>query len=81
LIVRESLDRFLIIESCEDALDVVIRLFGRTHITLEGIKTTMAASNERLTAGLRETAAKIAANQPLLEKTNGHDRIFAGQRW
>jgi hypothetical protein len=68
LVVREAPDRTSIIESWDDALDVASRVLGRIKATLDDMNASMAASNERLSAGLRETAAKIAANQRLLEK-------------
>ena len=68
LVVQEAPDRTSIIESWDDALDVASRLLGRIKATLDDMNAGMSASNERLSAGLRETAAKIAANQRLLEK-------------
>ncbi len=68
LLVQETPDRTSVIESWDDGLDVVNRLLGRLKGTLENMNADMTASNERLAAGLRETGAKIAANQRLLDK-------------
>ena len=68
LVVQEAPDKTSIIESWEDAFDLVNRLLGRLKATLEEMNADMSASNERLTAGLRKTAAKVAANQRRLEK-------------
>ncbi len=73
LVVREAPNRTSIIESWDDALDVASRVLGRIKATLDDMNASMAASNERLSTDLRETAAKIAANQRLLEKIiKGH---------
>jgi hypothetical protein len=73
LVVQEAPDRTSIIESWDDALDVASRILGQVNEMLADMNARMATSNERLSAGLRETAAKIAANQLLLEKLiKGH---------
>jgi hypothetical protein len=68
LLVQETPDRTSVIESWDDALDVANRLLGRLKRTLEDMNAGMTKSNKRLTVGLRETGAKIAANQRLLDK-------------
>ena len=68
LVVQESPDKILIIDSLEDALDLLNRLLARIQATLDDMNASMSASNESLSAGLRQTDRKIAANQRLLEK-------------
>ena len=68
LVVQETPDKASIVESCDDALDVINRLLGRLKRTLEDMNTDMEACNERLAAGLRETGAKIVANGRLLDE-------------
>jgi hypothetical protein len=57
----------LIIESWEDALDLH-ESAPRPNPSDDDMNASMSASNESLSAGLRQTARKIAANQRLLEK-------------
>jgi hypothetical protein len=68
LVVQETNDRTSTIESWDDGLDLANRLLGRLRQALEGINSGMATSNERLTNGIRETSAKIAANGRLLDE-------------
>ena len=68
LIVQETPDTASIVESWADGVDVANRLLGRLRQTLEDMNADMSAFNERLAAGLRETDAKIAANQRLLDE-------------
>ena len=68
LVVQETDDRTSTIESWDDGLDLANRLLGRLKQALEGINAGMATSNERLTRGIRETSAKIAANGRLLDE-------------
>jgi hypothetical protein len=68
LIVQETPDTSSRIETWSDAFEVTNRLLGRIEDTLENINANMEKSNRRLTAGLRETGAKIAANRRLLDE-------------
>jgi hypothetical protein len=68
LVVQETADRTSIIESWDQGLDLANRLLGRLNQALDDINAGMAASNERLTRGIDETSAKIAANGRLLDE-------------
>jgi hypothetical protein len=73
LLVHETPDTVSVIESWPDAFDVADRVLGRLKKTLEEMNIDMSAFNQRLAAGLRETDAKIKANQRLLDELiKGH---------
>jgi aminoglycoside phosphotransferase len=68
LIVQEASGVSSTVESWEDGIDVANRILGRLNHTLEAMNADMSTFNDRLTAGLRETGAKIASNQRLLDE-------------
>jgi gas vesicle protein len=68
LIVQESPSKRSMVEIWEDGLKVTNRILGRLQSILREMNEDMARTNERLTAGIRDTTAKIKANQHLLDK-------------
>jgi hypothetical protein len=68
LTVRETDDTTSVVESWDDAFDVANRILKRLGGTLDEMNADMAEFNKRFAAGLRETGAKIAANQRLLDE-------------
>ncbi len=68
LVVQETPDRVSLIESWEDAFELVGRLLGRIGVTLNEMNAELSAFNRRSAANLRKTRAKVTANQRLLDK-------------
>jgi len=68
LVVQEAPGISSTVESWEDGIDVANRILGRLNQTLEEMNVGMSTFNEELAAGLRETGAKIAGNQRLLDE-------------
>ena len=68
LVVQETTEKVSVIESWEEALDLVARLLGRVSKALNEMNADLVESNRRSAAVRRKTKAKIAANQRLLDR-------------
>jgi hypothetical protein len=68
LLVQETSEKVSVIESWEDAFDLIARLLNRIKGTLNEMNLELSAYNRRSAVDLRRTRAKIAANQRLLDK-------------